>query len=324
MSNKNLKPKKTSLLPITNQYSNNSDACIRFFVDAKWPTGFYCEKCDCTHYYSIQRHHVLECTNCKHQHYLFAGTIFQNHRLEPFKLILGLYLFFSSNKGISAIDMRNALDINYKSACRLCKKCRILMAQSNSERRLDSMFYESDVTYIGSKTTDGKGMATEKQPFLILLSTQQENAFPLYIKTCPIPVDNQKYIETFMTKRMVLSKDRILNTDGKTTFQPLSNRIQLRSQKIRYEEKKHRLHWLNILWSNLKNQIQGVYHGVAKRSLPLFMQEQEWRFNRRNIGKQLMEKVQKYILHSSPMTEVVITYILDISESAFTKPVVKG
>lgn len=70
MSNKKLKNKKDSLIDLTRKYSNDYMACVQFFIDAKWPTGFYCEKCQCTHYYYIKRGNVLECSHCGHQHYL--------------------------------------------------------------------------------------------------------------------------------------------------------------------------------------------------------------------------------------------------------------
>lgn len=99
------------MFEITNTYSNNEDACISFFFNIEWPSGFYCEKCG-------------------HQHYLFSHTIFEGNKLPLFKLILSMYLFFSSNKGISALELASQLDINYKSALNLCRKCRILMTFS--------------------------------------------------------------------------------------------------------------------------------------------------------------------------------------------------
>ena len=109
----------------------------------KWPVGFYCEKCGCTHYYSIKRGDVFQCKECGHQHYLLSNTIFQDNKLDLYKLILGMYLFFTANKGLSAIELANELEINYKTALLLCRKCRILMSQSNSEKILDSFFYEA-------------------------------------------------------------------------------------------------------------------------------------------------------------------------------------
>lgn len=324
MSNKILKHKKDSLIVLTQKYANDHMACVHFFIESKWPTGFYCEKCNCVHYYYIQRSNVLECKNCGHQHYLFAGTIFQDNKLELYKLILGMYLFFTANKGISAVEMTSALNVNYKTALRLCKKCRILMAQSNSQKILDSMFYESDVVYIGAKSQGKTGMATDQQPFLVILSTDKENNYPNYIKLSPISVDNKNYIENFMTKKAKLSQERTLNTDGKTTYSLLRDKINVQSEKIIYTEKNHRLYWLNVIVGNIKNNITGIYHGVPKRSLPLFLNEQEWRFNHRNIGNNVMNRIKKYISMSFPATEKTLTYILDLSEPVFTNPVSEG
>ena len=147
------KPAKNSLIDLVNKYSTDEQVCVDFFFNAKWPGGFYCEKCGSTHYHFIEKRRVYTCTKCGHQHYLFAGTVFQDNKLPLFKLILGIYLFFTANKGISAIEMASQLDVNYKTALKLCSKCRILMAQSNSENILDSMFYEADTVYIGAKTS---------------------------------------------------------------------------------------------------------------------------------------------------------------------------
>ena len=91
-----------------------------------------------------------------------------------------MYLFFTANKGLSAIELANELEINYKTALLLCRKCRILMSQRNSEKILDSLFYEADVAYIGSKSKEERkqGVATEQQPFLVMLSTDKENKYP--------------------------------------------------------------------------------------------------------------------------------------------------
>ena len=295
MSKKDLKTRKVSMIDITRKYANDDYACVQFFIQVKRPTGFYCKKCSCTHHYYTKRHNVLECTACKHQHYLFAGTIFQDNKLELYKLILCLYLFFSSNKGCSGIEM-----VNYKTALRLCRKCRILMAQSSSNTLLDSLFYESDVVYVGTKSEGKVGLASEKQPFLIVLSTDKENAYPRYIKLMPIPVDNSDNISRFVKKQVVLSKERIMNTDGKTTYSILKNDITLVAEKIVYKEETHRLKWLNIIWGNSKNNLLGIHHGLSKRDLPLFIQEQQWRFNHRNIGTNITSKIQQYILNSNP------------------------
>jgi len=260
------------------------------------------EKCGCTHYYKIVRHNVTECAACGHHHYLFAGTIFQDNKLPLYKLLLGLFLFFVNNKGISAIEMRSQLNVNYKTALLLCRKCRILMKESNDRHKLDSLFYESDTAYIGAKSKEPghRGMGTTKQPFLAILSTGQENNYPHYLKMFPIPIDASVHIKPAFLESVVLSKDRVLNTDGKTTYNCLKEDLTVINQPIDYKDINHRLHWLNIVIGNVQNHIIGIYHGAAKRDLPLFLAEQEYRFNHRSTGAGMMRKIRKYLSLSFP------------------------
>ena len=315
-----LKPKKTSLVEFTARYCNNDEACYDFFWNSRYPNGFVCEKCGCTHYRKIRRHNVTECTECGHQHYLFAGTIFQDNKLPLYKLLLGLFLFFSNNKGISAIEMRSHLDVNYKTALLLCRKCRILMKESSNIWKLDDLFYESDTAYIGaaSKEPGHQGMGTTKQPVLAILSTGEENEYPHYLKLFPIPVDASVNIKPYFEKSVVMSKDRVLNTDGKTTYNCLKEKLTVYNEHIDYSEKNHRLYWLNIVIGNIQNQITGIYHGVAKRDMPLFLAEQEYRFNHRYTGKEMMNKICSYITRSYPCPKRAIIRALDAAQPCFT------
>lgn len=82
---------------------------------------------------------------------------------------------------MSSLQLSEELKVNYKTACLLQTKARILMRNSNSRKSLDSIFYESDVAYTGAPSHNGKrGRGTDKQPFLIMLSTEQENRYPLF------------------------------------------------------------------------------------------------------------------------------------------------
>ena len=57
---KKAKQEKLSVVDFNKKYFNNPAACEAFFFPAKYPNGFYCEKCE-----------------CQHQEYLFAGTNFR-------------------------------------------------------------------------------------------------------------------------------------------------------------------------------------------------------------------------------------------------------
>ena len=45
-------------------------------------------------------------------------------------------------------------------------------------------------------------------------------------------------------------------------------------RRLATKKKDHRLLWLNIIIGNIKNNITGIYHGITKREMPLFLNEQ--------------------------------------------------
>ena len=61
----------------------------------------------------------------------------------------------------------------------------------------------------------------------------------------------------------------------------------------------------------VKNNIPGIHHGVSKRNLPLFLKEQEYRFNHRNVGLGMLDKIQQYLTKSTPMKKRTIIRTLD-------------
>lgn len=103
-----------------------------------------------------------------------------------------------------------------------------------------------------------------------------------------------------------------MNTDGKNTFLFLNKEIKLKSEKINYGKKEHRLRWLNAIIGDIKNNVTGIYHGITKESIPLFLHEQEWQFNHRYTRVHVMDKVVKYITQSFPIDSTKLAQLLDI------------
>ena len=235
MSYKILKPKKMSLFDFTKKYANNPMNCVEFFYTMKWPGGFLCDKCQCHEYWFIKRagktkvSYVLECKECHKQHSLLSDTVFQNCKLDLYKLYK--LSFFHENKGISAITLMSHLDVNYKSALLLEIKCRILMSLSNSQKLLESSFYEADVFYVGSRFKNRPGRASGQQSVLGILSTDQENAYPSYIKLKFIKEYRGETFKTNIKKYCILSKGVVLNIDDEKGFNVLKEQSQVKNEK---------------------------------------------------------------------------------------------
>lgn len=192
------------------------------------------------------------------------------------------------------------------------------MSLSNSEKLLNSLFYEADVFNIGAKSKNNAGRASEQQSILGILSTDKGNNYPRFIKLRRINDYTGLSLKKNIEQCCILTHAALLNTDGEKGFNTLNKEIQVKNEKISYEEKNHRLLWLNIIIGNIKNNITGIYHGITKREMPLFLNEQEYRFNHRNMRKTVMDKIKKYLQKSFPISHRQIVYILNISAPHFS------
>ena len=79
----------------------------------------------------------------------------------------------------------------------------------------------------------------------------------------------------FFDQYVIMSSDRKLNTDGKSTYNVLKTKMQVQNEKIDYDKEEHRLYFLNKIASNLNHQLLHVFHGIGKRMLPLCYAEYE-------------------------------------------------
>lgn len=113
MTSAKRKPKKPSLVDFTNKYANNEDAYRDFFFHAMYPDRKVCDQYCCGHYLPAAiRNNVWQCDGCGHQQYLFVGSIFQDNKLDLYKLLPGLFSFFSSNSGsYSHVNLRKMMHI---------------------------------------------------------------------------------------------------------------------------------------------------------------------------------------------------------------------
>ena len=97
----------------------------------------------------------------------------------------------------------------------------------------------------------------------------------------------------------------------------MKDRITVVNEKIDYSKDNHRLYWLNTILGDIKNNIIGIYHGAKKDRSAIVLGNRNTDSIMRNTGKQMMDKVAKYIFKSHPMTRRQITNALNAAFPVF-------
>ncbi len=111
-------------LPDFLQQFGTEEQCAAALEPARWPDGFHGPQCGGT------RHSVLkggsrktfQCSHCRHQTSLIAGTLFQGTRLPLTLWFLAIYLISQAKTGMSALALSRQLGVSYPTAWRIHHK----------------------------------------------------------------------------------------------------------------------------------------------------------------------------------------------------------
>ena len=132
-------------------------ACTAALQQARWPNGYVCPKCAATRCSQFIRRSksMWQCSACRHQTSLRAGTVFDNTKLPLTTWLLALYLLSQSKTNLSALELMRPLGVCYRTAWRLKHKLMQAMNEREAPRRLGGLV-QIDDAYLGGERNGGK------------------------------------------------------------------------------------------------------------------------------------------------------------------------
>jgi transposase len=139
-------------------------ACLEWLRNYLYPDGIFCKKCDrlTKHHRTVSRP-SYSCDHCGHHVHPTAGTIFHKSSTSLKTWFHAIYLMASTRCGISAKQIERETGVTYKTAWRMFKQIRTLLA----EERTLSGSVETDETYFGGVYRGGpRTRLRNKKPLL--------------------------------------------------------------------------------------------------------------------------------------------------------------
>lgn len=165
---------------------DNEEACVRALVDAKWPNGFVCPKCEGREAYVIRsrRLPLFDCKSCRHQTSATAGTVMEGSRTSLVKWFRSMFLFAAPG-GTNAVRLASDIEVTYKTAWLILHKLRHAVTNADKSVPLSGIVRVNTSTY-GSKLNPTVFRLPEEHPLLAGATLHPDGHFT-YVKMKQAP-----------------------------------------------------------------------------------------------------------------------------------------
>jgi ribosomal protein L37AE/L43A len=291
------------------QRYGSDELCEAALVAARWPQGFVCPGCGCAVHSSFRRlgRMFWQCSACRNQCSLTAGTIFESSKLRLSTWFLAMHLLTQSKNFISALELKRHLGVCYKTAWLLKHKLMEVMRLREEDRRLTGRV-EIDDAYLGGERSGGKtGRGSEnKVSFIAAVQTTEEGKAKLACLRL-MPFTTQAMTE-FAARSLI--RPLTVVSDGLACFLAtekagVHERIVTGGGKA--AAKLPQFKAVNTVLSNLKTGLSGTCHAFKfAKYAHRYLAEFQYRFNRRFDLRSILPRLVHVACRTNPLTLAVI------------------
>ncbi|MDO9713564.1 IS1595 family transposase, partial [Paracraurococcus lichenis] len=172
-------------------------ACRDALFRWRWPEGFECPACGERRHSAIKSRQLFQCSACRRQTSLTAGTIFAATKVTLRTWFRAIYHVTHTKQGISSIELGRRLGVTQTTAWTIKHKLGQVMLERDAKRQLTGRV-ELDDAYLGGERSGGKrGRGSPgKTPFLAAVETTPEGK-PVRLKLCRVPSFCSRAVEDF-------------------------------------------------------------------------------------------------------------------------------
>ena len=120
--------KKYSLKEFQRKYGKD-EQCLKAVKKLRFPDVMQCLKCNRDEkFYPVKHRTSYACNHCGNHMYPLTGTIFEKSTTPLSYWFFAIYLMTQTRSGTSAKQLERMLGVTYKTAWRMFKQIRMLMA----------------------------------------------------------------------------------------------------------------------------------------------------------------------------------------------------
>jgi transposase-like protein len=263
-----------------NTLFSTEDKCRELLVRLRWPNGPECMRCKGPVVELETEKQLFYCKDCDYQFSVTSGTVFNDSHLPLGKWFLTTHLLCEAKKGMSACQVQRTVGMSYKTAWYLCHRIRHAMAQTDKPM-LDGKI-EMDATYVGGQMR-GKGHIAKNDNKEVVVGIRKRNGDLRFFHAHDAKSGTlAKYIRENISEdvEVIFTDDHIANVAAMRKA-GRKNHKTINHSAGSYVMGDIHTNTVESAFSLLKRGIMGTWHKISAKHLASYLQEMEFRFNRR-------------------------------------------
>jgi transposase-like protein len=284
-----------ALLEMLQKYGTD-EKCREILTRLRWPEGVRCLRCgDNDRICYLESRKQFECGSCGYQFSVTTGTVFNDTHLPLEKWFAATYLLCEAKKGMSACQVQRTLGMSYKTAWYLCHRIRHAMMQT--DRPMLSGKVEMDETFVGGMNRN-KGQEHRWDNKEVVIGIRQRSGELRFFHADDVKSGT---LRKFIQENISADVD-VLFTDDYNAYKSAASELRKdgRHKTIRHKLKiyvKGDIHTNTVesAFSLLKRGVIGTWHKISAKHLAAYLQEMEFRFNRRNRSNLFIDTLRHMI-----------------------------
>lgn len=275
-------------------YFADSDNCLKYMVDRRWPDGVVtCPTCGRKDPAFLKNQSKWQCKTVhpKRQFSVKVGTIFEDSPLGLEKWLPAVWLITNAKNGISSYELHRALGVTQKTAWFMLHRIREAMKQDNAHKFGFGGPVEGDETYVGpnpykmhkdrkarlqARDGVGKGGFVGKTAVQGLLDRELRQ-----VRAKVLPNLKRETLQNMILENVTPFAK--VYTDEHLGYTGLEKQYihKVVNHSMEYVHGNVHTQGIENFWSLLKRGLRGTYVAVEPFHLDRYVSEQVFRFNNR-------------------------------------------
>lgn len=244
---------------------------------------------------------VYNCRACRKPFTVTVGTVFEGSHIPLSKWLVGFYLFASSKKSMSALQLQRQLDLgSYRTAWHMAHRIRHAMQNDPNGEKLFGIV-EADETHIGGKIRKGAGVLRQGSEKHSRRASAAQKAWQA--KRTPVAVlvsrDGQararaldkvtaENLRGFLKDNVDVTK-ATLHTDELSGYQIIGREFAGGHHVVNHSQGEYARGTVHSNTAEsfnglFKRSIQGSWHHISRQHIGRYLDEQCFRWSNRKVN----------------------------------------